>query len=132
MPDERPLPDLAQVVAALQRLDAQSLVGWAFGDDDARGRLRSRVQRLRTKVTTEAIYRFADEQDDLLAEMLSLLDDWKVMLRGAAGTQSGAVGATRGAGGRTRCLRRLPAASDGLGGRLCWAWGKLQGRLRRL
>ena len=87
MPDERPLPDLAQVVAALQRLDAQSLVGWAFGDDDARGRLRSRVQRLRTKVTTEAIYRFADEQDDLLAEMLSLLDDWKVMLRGAAGTQ---------------------------------------------
>ena len=81
MIEDPPLPSVTQLVNALQRLDADALADWAVAGDDGRERLRDRVRRTQARLNAKAIDEFAHEQEDMVAEMLALLDEWQAMLK---------------------------------------------------
>jgi hypothetical protein len=76
-----PLPSITQLVNALQRLDADALADWAVAGDEEREHLRERVRRMQVRLNAKAIDEFAHEQEDTVAEMLALLDEWDAMLK---------------------------------------------------
>ena len=80
MSDTSHFPSLAQLVVAIQRLDADVLAGWVASGDEARERLRNRVRRLQAASTADALAQFARDQDDTAREMLALLNQWAMML----------------------------------------------------
>jgi hypothetical protein len=78
---ESPFPTPAQLVDALCRLDVDLLAGWVVSGDEAREHLRDRIRRIQARAIADAIDQFLDEQEDTLAEMLGLVDDWAEMLQ---------------------------------------------------
>jgi hypothetical protein len=81
MASEPPQIAPAQLVDALQRLDADLLAGWAtVGSEAAREHLRDRIRRLQASLNAEAISQFAQEQEDTTVAMALLLDEWAAML----------------------------------------------------
>ena len=82
MSNEPPLPSIVKLVEALHHLDGDALADWAVtGDDEARDRLRAKVNGMRTMSNARTIDQFAHDQEDTVAEMMHLLDEWHLMLQ---------------------------------------------------
>jgi hypothetical protein len=81
MTDELPFASPAQLIAGLQRLDADLVAGFALArDDEARELLQDRIKRLQESAASTPIEQFADQHRETVTSMLLLLAEWSATL----------------------------------------------------
>jgi hypothetical protein len=81
MTDEFPFVSPARLIAALQRLNADLVAGFALArDEEARKLLQDRIKRLQERAASTPIEQFADQQRETATSMLLLLAEWSAML----------------------------------------------------